>query len=252
MVGHGYSWHTINKLLQDRLDDNRLEFTLKDGDVIFEWNNLCEEKRLWDKTGRLSVRSAEFNRDFLINLKILPARGGLENEGKPNWLVKINMLIVTGPRLVTNNSDEPGLLTKDLGVEPPWEGFFSDGSADSLYRTDGSSQDDREGSEYEEDEYETEAYAGSEVAIEGGDRSPSSSLTQEESEGEESLLDRGDDEYKPSTPSESPYDESQEDLALLLSPLKLDDSEGSNGEKHDNSPDITEGEVEENTSRSVQ
>lgn len=106
-------------MLQDRLDDNRLEFTLKDRDVIFEWNNLCKEKQLWDKTGRLSVHSAEFNRDFLINLKILPARGRLENEGKPNWLVKINILIVTGPRLVTNNSDEPGLLTKDLGVEPP-------------------------------------------------------------------------------------------------------------------------------------
>ena len=56
--GHNYSWHCINEFIQARFDEGSLEFTLVDGDVLFEWNNLCDEKRLWEKTRRLSVNNA--------------------------------------------------------------------------------------------------------------------------------------------------------------------------------------------------
>jgi predicted RNA-binding protein YlxR (DUF448 family) len=82
MEGRGYSWHKINQLLQAELDKDALEYTLKDGDVIFEWNNLCDERRQWEKKGSHSVQCAEFNRDCLINLKIIPIQGGLGVEGK--------------------------------------------------------------------------------------------------------------------------------------------------------------------------
>lgn len=82
MEGKGYSWHSINELLQDRLDQGHLEFTFVDGDVLFEWNNLCDEKRVWERKGGLSHHCAEFHRDCLINLMILPFQGGLGFEGR--------------------------------------------------------------------------------------------------------------------------------------------------------------------------
>ena len=83
MDGYDYSWHTINQALQEQLNDGTLEFTLEHGDVSFEWNNLCDERREWKKRGRFSVCSADFNRDCLINLKIIPVRAGLGDKGKP-------------------------------------------------------------------------------------------------------------------------------------------------------------------------
>lgn len=82
MDGRSYSWHRINELMQARLDKGVLEFTLQDGDVVSEWNNLCDEKRDLERNGRLSVRNcAEFNSDCLINLKIIPSQAGLGLEG---------------------------------------------------------------------------------------------------------------------------------------------------------------------------
>lgn len=83
MVGNEYSWHTINYLLQEQVNNKTLEFTLEHGDIIFEWNNLCDERREWEKKGCFSVHGADFNRDCLVNLKIIPIRGGLGNEGQP-------------------------------------------------------------------------------------------------------------------------------------------------------------------------
>ena len=80
MDGRNYSWHSINQLLQKQLDNDSLEFTLHDGDVVFEWNNLCNQKKLWERTKLLSNNCADFNRDCLINLKIMPFKGGLYTE----------------------------------------------------------------------------------------------------------------------------------------------------------------------------
>ena len=82
MDGRNYSWHGINELLQVQLDTGVLEFTLAHGDVLFEWNNLCDEKRIWERERRFSVDCPEFNRDCLINLKLLPTQAGLGHEGK--------------------------------------------------------------------------------------------------------------------------------------------------------------------------
>ena len=82
MNGRNYSWHKINQSLQAQLDNDALEYTLEDGDVIFEWNNLCDEKRQWERKGHLSVSCMDFNRDCLINLKIIPFKGGLGDEGR--------------------------------------------------------------------------------------------------------------------------------------------------------------------------
>lgn len=80
--GRNYSWHSINELMKTQLCKGALEFTFQDGDVIFEWNNLCDEKRNWEQKRSLSFSSTEFNRDCLINLKILPAKAGFGLEGK--------------------------------------------------------------------------------------------------------------------------------------------------------------------------
>ncbi|KAG9239587.1 hypothetical protein BJ875DRAFT_360193, partial [Amylocarpus encephaloides] len=50
------------------------------GDVIFKWNNLCDEKRQWERSKCLSVKRAEFNRGCLINLKMIPIQGGIKVE----------------------------------------------------------------------------------------------------------------------------------------------------------------------------
>ena len=83
MNDRNYSWHSINALLQSRLEQGDLDFTFEDGDVLFEWNNLCDEKRRWEVKGELSQDSDEFNQDSLINLLILPFVGGL---GPESWL----------------------------------------------------------------------------------------------------------------------------------------------------------------------
>jgi len=82
MEGRNYSWHSINELLKGLLDQGDLKFTVVDGDVLFEWNNLCDEKREWERKGRLSHSCAEFNRDCLVNLMILPFQAGLSLEGE--------------------------------------------------------------------------------------------------------------------------------------------------------------------------
>lgn len=82
MDDQNYSWHSINALLQSRLEQGDLDFTFEDGDVLFEWNNLCDEKRRWEVKGQLSENTADFNRDCLVNLLILPFEGGL---GPESW-----------------------------------------------------------------------------------------------------------------------------------------------------------------------
>jgi len=82
MEGHKYSWHCINALLQGKLEEGSLEFSDCHGEVLFEWKNLCDEKRMWEKNGRPSVKSEKFNVACLINLKILPIKAGLGSEGK--------------------------------------------------------------------------------------------------------------------------------------------------------------------------
>lgn len=80
--GHGYSWHSINALMQNQLNEGALEFTGIDGDVIFEWNNLCDEKRHQEQNGCYLITCDEFYRDCLINLKIMPTKARFGLEGK--------------------------------------------------------------------------------------------------------------------------------------------------------------------------
>ena len=121
MGGKSYSWYTINDLLQAQRDNNALEFTLDDGDVIFEWNNLCDEKKQWEKHECLSIIDSDFNRDCLINLKVIPFKGGIVDEGKVEQILS-SMLTRIGQQLVTTNLDEPGRFNEDLCVDPDkWE-----------------------------------------------------------------------------------------------------------------------------------
>jgi len=141
MDGWNYSWHSINELLQGRLDQGDLEFTLVDGDVLFEWNNLCDEKRGWERKGRLSDNCAEFNRDCLINLMILPFQGGLGLEGKFSTRSGWFDLTRLGLRLVTTNVDKQNLSTIDLWVAYEKREFenFTDGDSED---TDDDDDDD--------------------------------------------------------------------------------------------------------------
>ncbi|KFZ19767.1 hypothetical protein V501_00500 [Pseudogymnoascus sp. VKM F-4519 (FW-2642)] len=151
--GDSYSWHSINTLMQSQLDEGALEFTAIDGDVLFEWNNLCDEKRHWEQNGCCSITCDEFYRDCLINLKIMPTKAGFGVEGQ---------------QLVTSNMDDPNLSSTDLWVAP--KHFDEYGSAENVGDdddgsswdfedyVDDDSEDDYEeiestGFEYEDDEY---------------------------------------------------------------------------------------------------
>lgn len=162
MEGRNYSWHSINEQMQAELDKGALEFTAEDGDVLFEWNNLCDEKRNWEREGHFSLSYADFNRDCLINLKIIPTKAGLGSKGK-QFRLRFNVWQPDklGSQLVSANLDKPDLLTKDLWVAPElWE---DQGDRRLSANHDSSSSNSEyyeveEGGEYEADEYEDDEY----------------------------------------------------------------------------------------------
>jgi hypothetical protein len=152
MEGRNYSWHYINDLLQARFEEGSLEFSLTDGDVLFEWNNLCHEKQLWEKRRRLSVDIAEFNMDCLINLKILPFQAGLGIEGNAGFWFHQECADIIVPRLVTSNMDKANVSTVDLWAGPK---DLKSQVTSKLLVDDDTSASDSEGSDYV-NEYETE------------------------------------------------------------------------------------------------
>ncbi|KAH8674435.1 hypothetical protein BGZ60DRAFT_404018 [Tricladium varicosporioides] len=142
--GRTYSWHSISKLLQSRLDEGDLEFVPADGNILFEWNNLCYEKQEWERKGRLSQECAEFNRDCLINLMILPFQAGLGFESL---------------QLITTNVDKLNLSTTDLWVGYEWQELGStDNDSENIEDDenlswvveDNESSDRDEGTKYDE------------------------------------------------------------------------------------------------------
>lgn len=163
MDGYDYSWHTINQALQDQLNEGTLEFTLEHGDVIFEWNNLCEERRGWLKRTCFSESDAAFHRDCLINLKILPVRAGLGKYPETSSVHRTNCGLA--PHLATITLDAPGLSDKALGVEPTWWEDLSSYEQLGSQTGDGdwSPRSDADDSDYGDEEYDAEYYYGSEV-----------------------------------------------------------------------------------------
>jgi hypothetical protein len=64
--------------------------TLTHGDVIFEWNNLCDDRKHWENNSCLSINCDDFNRDCLIDLKIIPFKGGLAHDSNnPRWTFRL-------------------------------------------------------------------------------------------------------------------------------------------------------------------
>jgi hypothetical protein len=82
MRGRGYSWHSISQLLQMRFVCKALEIEhFEPGNIIYEWNVLCDERLSWLRYSKPSFRSFKFNRACLTNLKIIPTQAGLGAEG---------------------------------------------------------------------------------------------------------------------------------------------------------------------------
>ena len=157
MEGHNYSWHCINEFIQARYDEGSLEFTSVDGDVLFEWNNLCDEKRVWEKTGRLSVNNAEFYMDCLINLKILPVQGGLGMEGASAAWSRLECVNKAELHIVTSNIDKPNVSTIDLWVGPKDpESFGLYAHVRRVLTNDGNLSSDSEDIDYVDEEEETD------------------------------------------------------------------------------------------------
>lgn len=78
-----YSWRLISRKLEERVDSGLLEIEhFEPGNIIYEWNVLCDEKICWQRNGRPSFRSFRFNRDCLTKLKIIPTQAGLGTEGR--------------------------------------------------------------------------------------------------------------------------------------------------------------------------
>ena len=83
MHGRSYSWHTISQRLRKRFEYNGLEIEhFESGNILYEWNVLCDVKLSWLRYGGPSFRNFKFNRACLTNLKIIPTQAGLGAEGK--------------------------------------------------------------------------------------------------------------------------------------------------------------------------
>ena len=83
MTGHRYSWYAIAHTLQLRYCCKSLRLDhFQPGNILYEWNVLCDEKLSWKYIGYPSFMSFKFNRACLLNLKIIPIRVGLGFEGK--------------------------------------------------------------------------------------------------------------------------------------------------------------------------
>jgi hypothetical protein len=88
MRGRGYSWHRISQRLQKRRIYNDLQIEhFEPGNILYEWNVLCDERLSWLRHSRPSFRNVNFNRACLTNLKIIPTQAGLGIEGKFNPLI---------------------------------------------------------------------------------------------------------------------------------------------------------------------
>ena len=83
MLGRNYSWHNIACRLQVRLNAGLLQLeSFEPGNILYEWNVLCDEKIEWQRRGCPSFKSFKFNRASLTNLLIIPTQAGLGFEGK--------------------------------------------------------------------------------------------------------------------------------------------------------------------------
>lgn len=83
MTGQKYSWYAIAYGLRALYTRRclRLEH-FEPGNLLYEWNVLCDEKLAWQYHGCLSFISVKLNRACLINLKTIPNRAGLGFGGK--------------------------------------------------------------------------------------------------------------------------------------------------------------------------
>ncbi|TVY90202.1 hypothetical protein LAWI1_G005248 [Lachnellula willkommii] len=83
MRGQDYSWSNISRRLQDQMNAGYLELDhFNPGNILYEWNVLCDEKITWQLHGCPSFKSFKFNRACLINLKIIPTQAGLGIKGR--------------------------------------------------------------------------------------------------------------------------------------------------------------------------
>lgn len=73
MKGCNYSWRTISKKLRARNRNGYLELEhFEAGNLLYEWNVLCDEKLHWSRYGNPSFRNSGFNRVCLVNLLVIP------------------------------------------------------------------------------------------------------------------------------------------------------------------------------------
>jgi len=87
MEGHGYSWHTIAKQLQTRVNNRSLQLEhFEPGNIPYEWNVLCDEKTSWTRNKKPSFLNLGFNRACLFNLRTIPTRAF----GKRGKLKRLN------------------------------------------------------------------------------------------------------------------------------------------------------------------
>lgn len=83
MFGHNYSWYTISQRLQTRFNNKMLYLEhFEPGNMLYEWNVLCDERVSWRRHNQPSFKSSKFDRACLINLKIIPSQAGLGLEGR--------------------------------------------------------------------------------------------------------------------------------------------------------------------------
>jgi hypothetical protein len=122
MLSHNYSWYTISNSLQSNLESQRLVIEhFEPGNILYEWNVLCDEGIHWQHHERPTFRNATFNRECLLLLRITPTQAGLGRIDKyicltcfPNTDPRIQI----GQKLATMNLD-PHPIHTNLAVDFP-------------------------------------------------------------------------------------------------------------------------------------
>jgi hypothetical protein len=82
MRGESFSWSIISQCLRAQFRSKKLRLEhFEPGNILYEWNVLCDEKLHWQRLERPSFMSFKFNRDCLVKLKIIPTQAGLGMNG---------------------------------------------------------------------------------------------------------------------------------------------------------------------------
>ncbi|CZR55697.1 uncharacterized protein PAC_05585 [Phialocephala subalpina] len=115
MNGRDYSWCTIAQRLRTKWRQQLLRLDhFEPGNVLYEWNVLCDEKVSWRRHCRPSFVSFKFNRDTLFKLRVIPSRAGLGIDGRKLATTNVDTRFSLSGLTVNDPEGRDGALEESL------------------------------------------------------------------------------------------------------------------------------------------